>query len=164
MLMNLTRSEQDTVKILLVGNNPIELGSVIDKLREVRNQKIIIETAFDIKSIVERLSAFNPTFILIDDNIGRSQLMNTAKSLSNNRKTKHIPITVLKNSNYQEATESSNILDYLLKHNLTGEGLYNTIRNAFRFKRTQKLLRDAYERRMGLFERFTQRSVLDLIN
>jgi DNA-binding NarL/FixJ family response regulator len=160
----LTKRVQDTVKILLVGNNPIELSSVIEKLREVRKQKIVTETAFDMKSIVERLANFNPTFILIDDNIGRAELMNTAKKLSLGRKTRNIPITVLKNSNYHEATASSNILDYLLKQNLSAEGLYNTIRNAFRFRRTQKLLLEAYQRRKGLFQRLTEKRMLDLIS
>jgi CheY-like chemotaxis protein len=164
MKINLLKPVNETIYILLVGNNPIELSSVLDKIKEVRNQKIVTEIAFDIVSIVERLGTFSPNFILIDDNIGREKLIETAKKLSRNKKTRNIPITVLKNSNYHEATTSSNILDYLLKQNLSGEGLYNTLRNTLKFRRTQKFLMEAYEKRKGLLKRFTEKNVLDLIS
>ena len=164
MKINLAKPVHESVNVLLVGNNPIELGYIIDKLRAVRNQRIVTETAFDVKSIVERLANFKPAFIIIDDNIGRDTLVLTAQKLSSNKKTRDIPITVLKNSNYHESTASSNILDYLLKENLSGEGLHNTIRNAFRFRKTQKLLRDAYERRRGILNRLAGTRVLDLIS
>src|SRR5688572_24133425 len=89
----------DPINILLIGNNPIELGSVLEKLKQVRGQKIITEIAFDLRSILERLMRFNPNFIFIDDNIGKNELMVTVQSLSSNKKTRDIPITVLKNSN-----------------------------------------------------------------
>ena len=113
----------DPINILLIGNNPIEMGSVLEKLKQVRGQRIITEIAFDLKSILQRLMRFNPNFIFIDDNIGKNELMETVKSLSSNKKTKDVPITVLKNSNYHESLASSSILDYLLKQNLSPEDL-----------------------------------------
>ena len=68
--------------VLLIGNNPIEMGGVLEKLNKVRGQKIITEIAFDLKSILERLMRFRPNFILIDDNIGRSVMMETVNTLS----------------------------------------------------------------------------------
>ena len=44
----------EPVNILLVGNNPIEMGPVLEKLKQVRSRKIVTEIAFDIQSIVER--------------------------------------------------------------------------------------------------------------
>ena len=137
----------EPVHILLVGNNPIEMGGVLEKLNKVRGQKIITEIAFDLKSILERLIRFRPNFILIDDNIGRSVMMETVNTLSANSKTKDIPITVLKNSNYQESLVSSSILDYLLKQNLSPEDLYNTVKNSLKLRRTQKYLYQAYKKR-----------------
>jgi CheY-like chemotaxis protein len=164
MKIKLTKPVHETIYILLVGNNPIELSSVLDKIRDVRNQRIVTEIAFDITSIVERLGTFSPDFILIDDNIGKEKLIQTAQKLSRNKKTRNIPITVLKNSNYHEATTSSNIIDYLLKQNLSGQGLYNMLRNTLKFRRTQKFLMEAYEKRKGLFRRITEKNVLDLIS
>jgi hypothetical protein len=76
--------------------------------------------------------------------------METVKSLSSNKKTKDIPITVLKNSNYQESLASSTILDYLLKQNLSPENLYKTVKNSLRFRRTQLYLYQAYKKRKDL--------------
>jgi DNA-binding response OmpR family regulator len=137
----------NSLNVLLIGNNPMEMGTVLDKLKQVRAQKIITEIAFDLRSIVERLMRFNPNFIFIDDNIGRSELQETLKQLSSNRKTKDVPITVLKSSNYHEALGASSVLDYLLKQNLSAEALYNTVKNSFRFRKTQLYLYKTYQKR-----------------
>ena len=137
----------EPLHVLLIGNNPIEMGGVLEKLNKVKGQKIITEIAFDLKSILERLMRFRPNFILIDDNIGRSVMMETVNTLSSNSKTKDIPITVLKNSNYQESFVSSSILDYLLKQNLSPEDLYNTVKNSLKLRRTQLYLYQAYKKR-----------------
>jgi CheY-like chemotaxis protein len=141
------RPVAEPLNVLLIGNNPIEMGRVLEKLQQVRGHKIITEIAFDLKSILERLMRFHPNFILIDDNIGRSELLVTINALSSNRKTKDIPITVLKNSNYHEAMGSASILDYLLKQNLSPEALYNTLKNSLKFRRTQLYLYQAYRKR-----------------
>ncbi|HEY9008388.1 hypothetical protein [Ohtaekwangia sp.] len=136
-----------TLNVLLVGNNPIELSSVLKNVQQVHGAKIVTEIAFDLKSVLERLMRFNPNFIFIDDNLGRNELRETINSLSNNKKTKDIPITVLKNSNYQEALGTSSILDYLLKKNLSPEAIYNTLKNSLKLRRTQLYLYQVYQKR-----------------
>jgi CheY-like chemotaxis protein len=145
--MKLNTPHSNPLNVLLIGNNPIELGSVLEKLKQVRTQKIITEIAFDLKSILERLMRFNPNFIFIDDNIGKTELQETLKQLSSNRKTKGIPITVIKNSNYHETHGSLGILDYLLKQNLSADALYNTVKNSLRLRQTQLLLQRLYQKR-----------------
>jgi DNA-binding response OmpR family regulator len=145
--MKSTAQNSNSLNVLLIGNNPMELGTVLDKLKEVRAQKIITEIAFDLRSILERLMRFNPNFIFIDDNIGRLELAETLKQLSSNRKTKDVPITVLKSSNYHEALGASSVLDYLLKQNLSADALYNTVKNSLRFRRTQRYLYKIYQKR-----------------
>ena len=137
----------NSLNVLLIGNNPMEMGTVLDKLKQVRTQKIITEIAFDIRSILERLMRFNPNFIFIDDNIGRLELQETLKQLSSNRKTKDVPITVLKSSNYHEALGASSVLDFLLKQNLSADALYNAVKNSFRLRRTQLYLYKLYQKR-----------------
>jgi CheY-like chemotaxis protein len=141
----------EPLNILLIGNNPIDMGKTLEKLNQIRGRKIITEIAFDLKSIVERLIRFNPNYILIDDNIGKTELDLTVDTLSRTRKTKNIPITVLKNSNYQESSSSSTsgALDYLLKQNFSSESLYMAIRNSLKFRRTQLFLYRAYRKRKG---------------
>jgi CheY-like chemotaxis protein len=156
-------STSDPVNILLIGNNPIELGPVLEKLRQVRTRRIIAVTAFDLQSIVERLVSFRPNFILIDDNIGRAELIQTVNKLASSRKTKDIPITVLKNNNYQETFTSKSIQDYLLKQNLSTEALYNTIKNTLRLRKAQRLLSDAYKNRKSFLKQVLEKKVLNLI-
>jgi CheY-like chemotaxis protein len=153
----------EPLNILLVGNNPSELSGVMEKLNELRCKKIITEIAFDIRSIVERLVTFQPNFILIDDNIGRQELLETINKLSSTKKTKHVPITVLKNSNYKEALASSSVLDYVLKQNLSADALYNTIKNALRFRNTQNFLYNIYKNRKGMLKKFFEKKVSNLV-
>ena len=139
--------------VLLIGNNPIELSSILEKLNQVRGQKIITEIAFDLQSILQRLMLFQPHFILIDDNIGRKEMTLTIQALESHLKTRNIPITLLKSSNYEEALGASNILDYLLKQNLSSEGIYTMLRNSLKFRRTQLYLYNAYHKRKEQFSK-----------
>jgi DNA-binding NarL/FixJ family response regulator len=138
---------REQLNVLLVGNNPIELSSMLNKISSVPGRFVKTETAFDTKSIFERLIKFRPNFILIDDNIGKYELNETVQALANNRKTKNVPITVLKNSNYAEANSSLTILDYILKKSLTADALCSAIRNTIKVKRTQLYLYKAYNKR-----------------
>jgi CheY-like chemotaxis protein len=137
----------DQLQILLVGNNPIDMSRIVEKINQINGANVITEIAFDLKSIVERLINFNPNFILIDDNIGKHQLHEAVEELAHRPTTRHTPITILKNSNYEESGASGGMLDYLLKTNITTESLCNTVRNSLRFKRTQMYLAKAYIRR-----------------
>lgn len=136
----------EPLNVLLIGNNPIDLTKTLEKINQMHGRRIITEIAFDLRSILERLMKFNPNYILIDDNIGKSELTQAIETLSKTRKTKDVPITVLKNSNYREST-TSGILDYVLKQNFTAESFYNILRNSFKLRRTQLYLYKAYQKR-----------------
>lgn len=141
------------LNVLVVGNNPIDVSRLFEKLSQDKGKRIVVETAFDLKTAHERLSKFLPDYILIDDNIGKSELKITMNALLTDRKTKDIPITVLKNSNYQEFIDMG-ILSYVLKDNLTIESLYNELKNSFRLRKTQRYIYEAYRKRKGQFMRF----------
>jgi CheY-like chemotaxis protein len=145
-----SKQPSDSVNILLIGNNPIEMSTMLNTIASVPGRRIVTEIAFDVKSSLERLIKFKPTFLLIDHNIGRRELSQVVYSLTQNAKTRDIPITVLKNSNYEEAMVSANILDYLLKKNLTAESLYSAIKNTLKFRRTRQFLMEAYSKRKDL--------------
>ena len=136
----------EPLNVLLIGNNPIDLTKTLEKLNQLHGRRIITEIAFDLRSIVERLIKFSPNYILIDDNIGKSELNQTIHTLSKTRKTKDVPITVLKNSNYHESS-ASGIMDYVLKQHFSAESFYSILRNSLKFRRTQLFLYKAYQRR-----------------
>jgi len=145
----------ENLNVLLVGNNPIELSKVFDNIKNVPGKKILTEIAFDIKTILERLVNFRPNYILIDDNIGKLELKNAVRLLGRDKKTKDIPIAILKNSNYEEVF-SVGVMDYILKENINGDSLYTALTNSLKFKRTQMYLYKALRKRKGQLRRFAR--------
>ncbi len=134
-------------KVLVVGNNPIELGPIFERLKGITNKTVLTEMAFDIKTIFQRLVLFRPQHILIDDNIGKKEL-HLMVDMLHGRKTRNVPITILKNSNYHE-TIGAGVMNYILKQNLTSETLYRELLNSIQFLETQRLWNKAYRKRKG---------------
>ncbi len=126
------------------------MSEMLTTIEKLPGRKIITEIAFDLETSLARLVNFKPNFILIDDNIGRTELGHTVSSLTNNSQTRDIPITVLKNSNYEEVIVSADVMDYLLKRNLTVESLYSTIKNTLKFRRTRQYILEAYSKRKDI--------------
>lgn len=143
----------EEMSVLMIGNNPIELTRILNHLKSITGRKVITEIAFDLKSGLERLAKFSPNFIILDDNLGRIELTNAIGSLSHLRKTKHIPVTVLKNSNYHEAFGGV-AMNYVLKENLSGESLYAAIRSSMISSRAQLYLKKVYRERKGQLMRY----------
>lgn len=148
---------QEKLKVLVVGNNPIELGRVFDALQKIRDRNIMTEIAFDLKTILERLVRFSPHYILIDDNIGKLELKSAVEALHHERKTKNIPITILKSSNYHEAINTG-VMNYVLKESITGESLHTALKNSLKFKKTQLYLSKAYKKRKGQMMRLIRKA------
>ena len=134
--------------VLLIGNNPIELSKVFDHIRQTKGKKIITEIAFDLQSGLQRLIKFRPSHIVIDDNIGRQPLTEAVKILSHHNKTKNVPITIIKNSNYLEAV-TFGVMNYILKDNLTGDSLFVALKNSLKFRATQQYIIKSYRKRKG---------------
>ncbi|MGE0588982.1 MAG: hypothetical protein AB7O48_10455 [Cyclobacteriaceae bacterium] len=147
----------ENLNVLLIGNNPIELSRVFENIKNVPGKRILTEIAFDIKTILERLVNFRPNYILIDDNIGKLELKNAVRLLGKDKKTKDIPIAILKNSNYEEVF-SVGVMDYILKENINGDSLYTALTNSLKFKRTQMYLYKVLRKRKGQLKRFAQRA------
>jgi hypothetical protein len=139
---------KESLQVLMLGNNPIELGRVLEHLQEVKSRTIITEFAFDLKSSLQCLVKFRPSFIIIDDNIGKSELNLSVHAFLHQRKTKHIPITIIKNSNYEQVVNYGP-LNYVLKSNLTGELLYKALTNSTKYRKAQDYLQLVYRRRKG---------------
>lgn len=146
--LNPANTARQDLRIMVVGNNPLELSNLLTRIQKINDRNVAIEIAFDMQSILARLEKFSPDYILLDDNIGRPELKTIVKALYRAKETRDIPITVLKNSNYSEAI-GSGVMDYLLKETLTGDSLYRALVNSLKFRRTQQYLYLAYKRRKG---------------
>ena len=142
----------EEMNVLMIGNNPLELVKVFDYLKNLAEKGVITEIAFDLKSGLQRLSGFSPHFILLDDNLGRRELTHTIRALTHLKKTRDIPVTVLKNSNYHEAFGGV-AMNYLLKEHLSPESLYAAFRSSLISVRAQLYLRKVYGKRKGQLPR-----------
>lgn len=138
----------EEMNVLMIGNNPIELVKVFNYLKNLSGKRGITEIAFDFKSGLQRLSRFSPNFIILDDNLGRGELTRAIGSFSHFKKTKNTPITVLKNSNYQEAFGGV-AMNYILKENLSVESLHAAFRGSLISTRAQLFLEKVYRKRKG---------------
>lgn len=143
----------EAIKILLIGNNPTDLTSILQKMHEVRQAKVVAEIAFDIQSFFDRILTFKPNFILVDDNIGKLQFNEIMGRILRNHKIRETPVAVIKNSNYTSSWTGNGIYDFLLKHNLTAEALYKTWYNSARVRKTQESLKRAYQKRKDLLRK-----------
>ena len=121
--------------ILLIGNNPIELSSIYEELIKMKDRRIVAETAFDLQSVLKSKMRCKPSFILIDDNVGKLQLKELIEYLSHESDTKDIPITIIKNSNYTESTDGA--YDYILKQSANGETIASAFIKALQIKEKQ---------------------------
>jgi hypothetical protein len=154
-LSNRANAASNTIKIMVVGNNPIDLSKMLTRIQKIDDKKVITEIAFDMHSVRQRLNSFKPDFILLDDNIGRTELKDMIVALHNERETREIPITIIKNSNYSEPV--GGVMDYILKETLTGDSLYRALANSLKFRKTQLYLYQAYKKRKGQLLRFFKR-------
>jgi CheY-like chemotaxis protein len=137
----------EPVSILLVGNNPIEMSRTLDLVKKLPGRRVVTEIAFDLASVLQRLISFRPSLILIDDNIGVSQVGQTVRNLSNDPKTRDVPIAILKNNNYSSSLVINEPADYVLKQNLTLESIYTIFKNAIRLKQARIYFAMAYKKR-----------------
>jgi hypothetical protein len=144
------QQNRERVNVLLIGNNPIDMSSILNKLSKVNGGKIVTEIAFDLRSLVDRLVSFKPNYIFIDDNIGKQELSEAVNTLSHTGRTRNVPIAVLKNSNYAESYTGNMVLDYILKTSVTTDSLYSVLKNALRLKKTQQYFYKALTKRKKL--------------
>lgn len=129
------------INVLLVGNNPIEMSAIYEKLHGLKDKITNIETAFSQEDMLRKINLMHPNCILLDDNIG----LNPLKTIINNINAlskEAISVTLLKSQNRQELT--SGVQEYLMKEGLDGIRIYNALRNALRFKKTQQFFRIKY--------------------
>lgn len=135
--------QMDTLNVYLIGNNPIELGDVHEKLRSVKEVNYVAEIGFEIRHLIRKVSKFNPACILIDDNLGQHQFAQLMKKLADNRVTRNIPIAILKSSNREFLINKAD--DFVLKQSLTADRLSKSIRNSIRLRKMKVALTRQYK-------------------
>ena len=95
----------DSMNILLVGNNPRELTDIYSSISAFKSPSFKLEVAFDLRNIFRRIRKFKPATILIDDRLNHRKLNRLIKRIHRNAHTHDIPVTILKSSNVEFAIE-----------------------------------------------------------
>jgi len=144
-----------TLRVLLVGNNPMFLGKLYQKLKALKNHTFIIDFSFDFKESLMKAFRLRPSVILVDDAVGKGVVRGFIDRINSDRRTRDIPITLLKTSNYRQVV-TSGVQDFLLKENLSPERLYHSIMNAVKFKRTARLLKIARRKKERQISRWVK--------
>jgi len=136
------------INILLVGNNPIELSKVQKSINSFKKGFMKATFLFDLKMLKQSISNLNPSAIFIDDNYNLKDVRKEISRIHSNTHTSHIPITLLKSSNYSNFPKLD-ADDFILKSNLSGKSIYNSVLNGRRFRISRIYFKKVYRVQKG---------------
>ncbi len=131
----------DSIKVLLVGNNPIEMSTLYEGLQTLQGKITNVSTSFTDDDTLKIIASESPNCIIIDDNLGVNSLKILIDKINQLGKDA-ISITLLKTRNTQEAIHG--VQEYLLKESITPERIYHSLKNVIKFRKTQKYLKVKY--------------------
>lgn len=136
------------MNILLVGNNPLELSDVHASISSFRKGLLKTTVLFDLKKIGQSIKNLNPSAIFIDDRYSTKDLRKAIARVHRNAETNHIPITLLKSSNYGNVA-GIEADDFMMKTDLNGSSIYASITNGRRFRKSRIYFNKVYRKRKG---------------
>lgn len=137
------------INILLVGNNPGELGSLVQYLNASR-RKFNSEAVFCLKNCLGFVIKNQPDCILIDENLGQENVEELLDELSSDYRSKSIAITILRHETSQKIYYSA-VQTYVIKEKITKEGITGAILNAIKAKKNQRYFYTTYSNNFSFF-------------
>ncbi|MDH5379337.1 MAG: response regulator [Cyclobacteriaceae bacterium] len=135
-----------TMNVLLIGNNPSELSTIYEQIKKSRNVSYIAEVAFDISDIEKFVKKSKMDCIVIDDKMEKKELDNLFQYLKKNSLTSNIPITIVQNSNADDAPRGG-ADEFILKNSVTSETLTHALFNSLKIHELRNYLKKAYTKR-----------------
>lgn len=126
--LNLLGHKKDVTKVLIIGNNPLELAEIYDKLSNSRRKYYMVDVTFSLKDGSQRVLKNNPDVILLDDNLEYQDMKSFTREIKSNQKFSHLKIILMKSSNHKYVLLEQ-VEDYLLKNAINTEMLDNVISN-----------------------------------
>ncbi|HAA15651.1 MAG TPA: hypothetical protein DCE41_29645 [Cytophagales bacterium] len=123
------RSHKQPVRVLVVGNNPIELGHVHDLFERMRDASYQVEFAFDLRDGFRRAIRQKPHAIVIDNNLSSNTIGDLVAKFSSEKRTSHLSLFLLAHEE-EGAYQGAGITKMLPKDGLTPEILSDNMRIA----------------------------------
>lgn len=134
--------------ILMVGNNPIALSAVAQKTGNYNHNSLKTTFLFDLSKLSGYIKKLHPAAIFIEDSLNMKEVRRTIFRLHSHKNTAHIPVTLIKGSNF---TNYPNLGadDYLLKGNLSASSIYQSVKNGRQFRTSRIYLKKMYRKHKG---------------
>ena len=120
--------KKEVMKVLIIGNNPLEIAEIYDKLGNSRRKYYMVDVSFSLKDGRRRALKNHPDVILLDDNLDYAELKYFTNEIKSQHKFSHVKIILLKSSN-QRYLLLKEVEDYLLKSAINTEMLDKVIFN-----------------------------------
>ncbi len=118
--------KKESVNVLIVGNNPIDMAEIYSELSEIKGKNYIVDVCFDVRDCFARIVKTHPEVVLIDDNMDYISTKKLIDQVKSSAKTKHIPLVFLKSSNWNFSVMDK-VDDYILKSAMNTISLDRTI-------------------------------------
>lgn len=128
VFIELLGHQKDVVKVLILGNNPSELATIYNNLRESRDKYYIVDVCFNLRDGLNNINKNRPDVLLLDDNMDYDGTRKLVKEIKRDAKVRNTQIILMKSSNWNYNVYD-NVEDYLLKESINSEILDTTISN-----------------------------------
>ena len=129
----LTIPTSKVIKVLMIGNNPREMGCLSDHLRRFAWKKFNVTATFDLKTGWRLAHSQRPDYILLDGSLPAEAIKAWVHDLRRRRAFDQTAIAILKEDNATQLVIPG-IQDYLLKDTIVSDTFALTVLNAMRMK------------------------------
>lgn len=146
----------ENMNILMVGNNPIELSLVDDSITKFGRGALKTTFLFDLSKLTSSLKNLNPAGVFMDDKLNIKEVKKAIYRMHQNKNTAHIPVTIIKSSNF-ENYPNLGADDFILNTHLTGKSIYNSVINGKQFRISRIYFRKVYRKHQGKVSNFREK-------
>jgi len=124
--MSILGHKKEVTKVLIIGNNPLELAEIYDKLSNSRKKYYMVDVSFNLEDGKHKTFKNNPDVILLDDNLDYKGMSDFTNMVKKNPKYINLKLILMKTSN-QKYILLDQVEDYLLKPAINTEILDKVI-------------------------------------
>ncbi|MGI9542802.1 MAG: hypothetical protein ACR2MX_06045 [Cyclobacteriaceae bacterium] len=146
MKSNFSAHPSKSFHVMLIGNNPREMGCLSNFLNRFTWKKFTVTTAFDVEQGFQKFDKSTPDYVMLDEALGHEALQSFARYVRRNKRFNPTALAILKNTNESEFMIPG-VQDYLLKSNIFSDTLPLTILNAIKLSRRKDSLLKAVEKK-----------------
>ena len=131
------------IKVLMIGNNPREMGCLNIHLRNFRWKRFKVNATFDLAEGWRIIQYFKPDYILVEASFGVEPIRNFLQQVRSRKSTSLAAVALLKEDN-QTQMVIPGIQDYILRDNISSDtfafDVINVVAQKAKKKEKEKLI------------------------